>query len=106
MYISRDYRDIESEREKVIAEIAQTGESPLLLAATEPIDNGYTKKASANITGWREPGAEVTVNGGGARAKGNSFAASVPLKSGKNIIALTARLGGLTKSVMRTVYRQ
>ncbi|MFH1538953.1 MAG: glycoside hydrolase domain-containing protein [bacterium] len=106
MFVSQDYRRVESQREKVIAEIEGALTKPLILLTTEPADNGFTKKKHAVVKGYMEEGCEVSANGTPAETKGNRFRAKVPLEQGENNIRITAELDGNSKTLYRTVFKQ
>lgn len=103
MFMSYDYKQLEARRNMVFDELAGASQSPLLLISTDPVENGYTKKSVASVSGYAETGASVEVNGAPVSLNGNSFSTKVALKNGSNEIAVTARLGGKTKKVVRVV---
>lgn len=105
MFVSQDYSDIDTERAKVMDEIAAMPAPPLILVSTEPIDNGYTSRDTAIVKGYIEPGTEVTVNGAAAQTKGGRFLARVPIQPGKNVVTIVAEKDGKSKTLTRTIYK-
>lgn len=107
-FVSMDYRDFDSEREKVMNEIASTLESPLLLVATTPVDNGFKlgSSATATVKGFVEDDAKVTVNGQPAQVIDKSFKTEVSLQKGKNVITVVATAAGKSKIIERVIYRK
>ena len=105
-FVSKDYRDFDAEREKVMDEIGRTLESPLLLVATNPVDNGFSNGGVARVKGYVEDGAKVTVNGKPVTVNDGTFKAEVPLQHGNNVIIIVATAGGSTKTLERVIYKK
>lgn len=106
-YLTNDYRDIERQRDMVIAEAEQAMEYPRLLVETFPYDKGYTALDRAVVTGYSETGAEIQVNGQKVQMSKNRFHVEVTLITGPNVLLVTAKdQAGRTKTVKRTVNRK
>jgi hypothetical protein len=105
MFVTQNYSDIDSERGRVMDEIAQAPVSPLILVMVDPMENGYTTKDTATVKGYVESGTAVSVNSIAAQTKGDRFLAHVSLAQGQNVITIVATKDGKSKTITRTVYK-
>lgn len=104
-YLTRDYRDIERQRDIVITEVEQATQYPLLLVDTLPCDGAFTPRNRATVTGYAETGAEVRVNGALVKLRENRFDTAFPLLPGINVLTVTAKnQRNESKTVRRTIY--
>lgn len=106
MFETTDYRVIERQRARVIAELESAGREPLILVETRPIEYGYTNSGAATVRGYIQEGTEVYVNGEKAAFKGRRFYAKAKLDKGSNVIEIKAVRGGAEKMIERTVYKR
>lgn len=90
MHATQDFREIEMRRELVIAELERAFALPLLLVGSSPFDNGYTTDDAATIRGYAGRDARVEVNGNRVSVKDSTFETTVPLRLGRNAIAVEA----------------
>jgi hypothetical protein len=106
-YLTRDYRDMERQRDLVMEEIERVAADPLLLVETTPCDKGYTSSGTATVAGYAETGSTIRINGNEVPLIQNRFDAVVSLAPGPNMIVVMAKnRAGRTKTFKRTVYKK